>query len=273
LLNNLSASYVVSGYWSNRSYKDAQPFGAIKLAASSESSNFKKIPNVDSWSFDKDDAYVHFCQNETIHGVEYFDSIKLPKVPLVCDMSSTILSRPINVNDYGVIYAGAQKNIGPSGLTIVIVREDLLAHADKKTPSTFNWKIQSENNSMINTPSTFSIYMAGLVFEWILKLGGLGEMEKLNKKKSKYLYDYIDEDDFYTNDIEIKNRSRMNIPFKLANDDLTKIFVEKAEQEGLYALKGHRLVGGLRASLYNAMPFDGVECLVKFMKDFKKYNT
>ena len=166
-----------------------------------------------------------------------------------------------------------RKNIGPSGLTIVIVREDLLAHADKKTPSTFNWKIQSENNSMINTPSTFSIYMAGLVFEWILKLGGLGEMEKLNKKKSKYLYDYIDEDDFYTNDIEIKNRSRMNIPFKLANDDLTKIFVEKAEQEGLYALKGHRLVGGLRASLYNAMPFDGVECLVKFMKDFKKYNT
>jgi len=273
LLNNRSASYVVSGYWSNRSYKDAQPFGTIKLAASSESSNFKKIPNVDSWSFDKDDAYVHFCQNETIHGVEYFDSIKLPKVPLVCDMSSTILSRPINVNDYGVIYAGAQKNIGPSGLTIVIVREDLLTWADKKTPSTFNWKIQSENNSMINTPSTFSIYMAGLVFEWILKLGGLEEMEKLNKKKSKYFYDYIDKDDFYTNDIEIKNRSRMNIPFKLANDDLTKIFVEKAEQEGLYALKGHRLVGGLRASLYNAMPFDGVECLVEFMKDFKKNNT
>jgi phosphoserine aminotransferase len=216
---------------------------------------------------------VHFCQNETIHGVEYFDSIKLPKVPLVCDMSSTILSRPVNVNDYGVIYAGAQKNIGPSGLTILIVREDLLTFADKKTPSTFNWKIQSENNSMINTPSTFSIYMAGLVFEWILKLGGLEEMEKLNKKKSKYLYDYIDKDDFYTNDIEIKNRSRMNIPFKLANDDLTKIFVEKAEQEGLYALKGHRLVGGLRASLYNAMPFDGVECLVEFMKDFKKNNT
>ena len=273
LLSNRSASYVVSGYWSNRSYKDAQPFGTIKLGASSESSNFKKVPSFDSWDFDEDDAYVHFCQNETIHGAEYFDLIKIPTVPLVCDMSSTILSRPINVSDYGVIYAGAQKNIGPSGLTIAIVKEDLLLFADKKTPSTFNWKIQSENNSMINTPSTFSIYMAGLVFEWVSKLGGLEEMEKLNKKKFKYLYDYIDEDDFYINDIDTKNRSRMNIPFNLINDDLTKTFVEKAEQEGLYALKGHRLVGGLRASLYNAMPFDGVKCLVGFMKDFKENNT
>jgi len=273
LLSNRSASYVVSGYWSKRTYNDAQPFGTIKLAASSELNNFKKVPSFESWNFDNNDAYVHFCQNETVHGAEYLDTFKIPEVPLVCDMSSTILSRPVNIDDYGVIYAGAQKNIGPSGLTIVIVRDDLLSFADKKTPSTLNWKIQSENNSMINTPTTFSIYMAGLVFEWLLDLGGLKKIEALNIKKSNYLYSFIDADDFYINDIEIKNRSRMNVPFRMVNDDLTKKFVATAEENGLYALKGHRVVGGLRASLYNAMPFDGVECLVEFMKDFKKNNT
>ena len=273
LLSNRSASYVVSGYWSKRTYNDAQPFGTIKLAASSESNNFKKVPSFRSWNFDNNDAYVHFCQNETVHGNEYFDTFKIPEVPLVCDMSSTILSRPVNIDDYGVIYAGAQKNIGPSGLTIVIVRDDLLSFADQKTPSTLNWKIQAENNSMINTPTTFSIYMAGLVFEWLLDLGGLKKIEELNIKKSNYLYNFIDADDFYINDIEIKNRSRMNVPFRMVNDDLTKKFVATAEEKGLYALKGHRVVGGLRASLYNAMPFDGVECLVEFMKDFKKNNT
>ena len=273
LLSNRSASYVVSGYWSKRTYNDAQPFGAIKLAASSEPNNFKKVPSFGSWNFDNNDAYVHFCQNETVHGNEYFDTFKIPEVPLVCDMSSTILSRPVNIDDYGVIYAGAQKNIGPSGLTIVIVRDDLLSFADQKTPSTLNWKIQAENNSMINTPTTFSIYMAGLVFEWLLDLGGLKKIEELNIKKSNYLYNFIDADDFYINDIEIKNRSRMNVPFRMVNDDLTKKFVATAEERGLYALKGHRVVGGLRASLYNAMPFDGVECLVEFMKDFKKNNT
>ena len=273
LLSNRSASYVVSGYWSKRTYNDAQPFGTIKLAASSEPNNFKKVPSFGSWNFDNNDAYVHFCQNETVHGNEYFDTFKIPEVPLVCDMSSTILSRPVNIDDYGVIYAGAQKNIGPSGLTIVIVRDDLLSFADQKTPSTLNWKIQAENNSMINTPTTFSIYMAGLVFEWLLDLGGLKKIEELNIKKSNYLYNFIDADDFYINDIEIKNRSRMNVPFRMVNDDLTKKFVATAEERGLYALKGHRVVGGLRASLYNAMPFDGVECLVEFMKDFKKNNT
>ncbi len=273
LLSNRSASYVVSGYWSKRTYNDAQPFGAIKLAASSEPNNFKKVPSFGSWNFDNNDAYVHFCQNETVHGNEYFDTFKIPEVPLVCDMSSTILSRPVNIDDYGVIYAGAQKNIGPSGLTIVIVRDDLLSFADQKTPSTLNWKIQAENNSMINTPTTFSIYMAGLVFEWLLDFGGLKKIEELNIKKSNYLYNFIDADDFYINDIEIKNRSRMNVPFRMVNDDLTKKFVATAEERGLYALKGHRVVGGLRASLYNAMPFDGVECLVEFMKDFKKNNT
>ena len=273
LLSNRSASYVVSGYWSKRTYNDAQSFGTIKLAASSEPNNFKKVPSFGSWNFDNNDAYVHFCQNETVHGNEYFDTFKIPEVPLVCDMSSTILSRPVNIDDYGVIYAGAQKNIGPSGLTIVIVRDDLLSFADQKTPSTLNWKIQAENNSMINTPTTFSIYMAGLVFEWLLDLGGLKKIEELNIKKSNYLYNFIDADDFYINDIEIKNRSRMNVPFRMVNDDLTKKFVATAEERGLYALKGHRVVGGLRASLYNAMPFDGVECLVEFMKDFKKNNT
>jgi len=273
LLKKREASYVVSGYWSNRSFKDAQPLGNIKLSASSESNDFNKAPEPESWKYAENDAYVHFCQNETIHGVEYFDSFNIKNVPIVCDMSSTILSRPIDIKNYGVIYAGAQKNIGPSGLTIVIVNEDLLSFADEKTPSTMNWKIQSENNSMINTPSTFSIYMAGLVFEWILSLGGLKEIEKLNIKKSKYLYDFIDESKFYFNEIDHKNRSRMNVPFRLKNEDLTSNFVASAESEGLYALKGHRLVGGLRASIYNAMPFDGVECLVDFMKDFEKKNA
>tara|TARA_B100000035_G_scaffold231559_1_gene199736 strand:+ start:1658 stop:2737 length:1080 start_codon:yes stop_codon:yes gene_type:complete len=273
LLKKREASYVVSGYWSNRSFKDAQSLGNIKLSASSEPNDFKKAPEPESWKYTKNDAYVHFCQNETIHGVEYFDSFNIKNVPVVCDMSSTILSRPIDIKNYGVIYAGAQKNIGPSGLTIVIVNEDLLLFADEKTPSTMNWKIQSENNSMINTPSTFSIYMAGLVFEWIFSHGGLEEIEKLNIKKSKYLYDFIDESKFYFNEIDHKNRSRMNVPFRLKNEDLTSNFVASAESEGLYALKGHRLVGGLRASIYNAMPFDGVECLVDFMKDFEKKNA
>ena len=273
LLKKREASYVVSGYWSNRSFKDAQSLGNIKLSASSEPNDFKKAPEPESWKYTKNDAYVHFCQNETIHGVEYFDSFNIKNVPVVCDMSSTILSRPIDIKNYGVIYAGAQKNIGPSGLTIVIVNEDLLLFADEKTPSTMNWKIQSENNSMINTPSTFSIYMAGLVFEWILNYGGLKEIEKSNIKKSKYLYDFIDESKFYFNDIDHKNRSRMNVPFRLKNEELTSNFVASAESEGLYALKGHRLVGGLRASIYNAMPFDGVECLVNFMKDFEKKNA
>jgi phosphoserine aminotransferase len=272
LLNGNSASYVVSGYWSKRTYDDAQPFSNINLSASSESIGYKKAPIVESWKIRKTDSYIHFCQNETVHGVEYFESLNNQKVPIVCDMSSTILSRPIDISQYGVIYAGAQKNIGPSGLTILIVRDDLLGQAHKKTPTPFNWQIQSENNSMINTPTTYSIYMAGLVFDWLLDQGGLEVIEELNIKKSKYLYNFIDSSNLYTNDIVNENRSKMNVPFRIINEDLTSKFLIEAEKDGLYQLKGHRLVGGLRASIYNAMPFDGVKALVDFMSKFEKYN-
>ena len=269
LLRDKEASYVISGYWSKRTFNDAQPFKDIKIAASSESINFIKAPEFHSWDYKKDDAYIHFCLNETIHGVEYLDDPEIESVPIVCDMSSTILSRPINVNKYGVIYAGAQKNIGPAGLTILIVRDDLLDFADKKTPSTLNWKIQSENNSMINTPASYAIYMAGLVFEWLISQGGLNSIENINKKKSNYLYDFIDSTDFYINNIDKHNRSRMNVAFNIYNDDLTNEFLIGAEKQGLMGLKGHRIIGGLRASIYNAMPIDGINALVDYMKEFK----
>ena len=269
LLNNRTASYVISGYWSKRTFTDAQPFLGANIAASSESINFSKAPNIDSWRYKKDDAYIHFCLNETVQGVEYFDDPNIKNVPIVCDMSSTILSRPIDVSRYGVIYAGAQKNIGPSGLTILIVRDDLLDFADKKTPSTLNWKIQSENNSMINTPASYGIYIAGLVFDWLIKQGGLGSIEKINIKKSNYLYDFIDSTDFYINNVDKVNRSRMNITFNIYNDELTSDFLAGAEKNGLFGLKGHRAIGGLRASIYNAMSFEGVIALVDYMKEFK----
>ena len=270
LLAGRSASYVASGYWSKRTYNDAQPFENIHLAASSESIDFIKAPDTSEWKYSSSDAYVHFCMNETIHGVEYFDVPENINVPLVCDMSSNILSRPMDIDKFGVIYAGAQKNIGPSGLTLLIVRDDLIDFADKKTPTTFNWKIQSDNKSMINTPSTFSIYVAGLVFKWIEKNGGLKMIEKKNIEKADYLYKYIDSSSFYYNNIDKNNRSRMNVPFRIHDDELTMKFVAEAEEQGLYQLKGHRLVGGLRASIYNAMPMEGVEALVEFMEIFEK---
>jgi phosphoserine aminotransferase len=270
LLAGRSASYVASGYWSKRTYNDAQPFENIHLAASSESIDFIKAPDASEWNYSSSDAYVHFCMNETIHGVEYFDVPENINVPLVCDMSSNILSRPMDIDKFGVIYAGAQKNIGPAGLTLLIVRDDLIDFADKKTPTTFNWKIQSDNKSMINTPSTFSIYVAGLVFKWIEKNGGLKMIEKKNIEKADYLYKYIDSSGFYYNNIDKNNRSRMNVPFRIHDDELTMKFVAEAEEQGLYQLKGHRLVGGLRASIYNAMPMEGVEALVEFMEIFEK---
>ena len=272
LLRTRTASYVISGYWSKRTFNDALPFSGINIAASSESINFTKAPKIESWEYKKDDAYIHFCSNETVHGVEYFSDPSIKNVPIVCDMSSTILSRPINISSYGVIYAGAQKNIGPAGLTMLIVRDDLLDFADKKTPSTLNWKIQSENNSMINTPATFSIYIAGLVFKWILARGGLEFMEKENVKKASKLYNFIDSSNFYYNSIDISNRSRMNVPFRITNDDLSGQFVSEAEENGLYGLKGHRMVGGLRASIYNAMNIEGVTALIDFMHRFEKNN-
>jgi len=270
LLNGKKANYVVSGYWSKRSYQDALPFGDMSIAASSESIGYTKAPDLKEWKLDSSASYIHFCSNETIHGVEYFDLPSVKTIPVVADMSSHILSRPVDINQFGVIYAGAQKNIGPAGLTIVIVRDDLLEVASPLTPSVFNWKTQAENQSMINTPTTYSIYMAGLVFEWLIELGGLAAIEKQNIKKAELLYNYIDSSDFYSNPIDIKNRSRMNVPFRIQNEDLHASFVTGAENLGMIGLKGHRLVGGIRASIYNAMPIEGVQALVDYMKDFEK---
>ncbi|MFM1824488.1 MAG: Phosphoserine aminotransferase [Pseudomonadota bacterium] len=270
LLNGKKANYVVSGYWSKRSYQDALPFGDMTIAASSEAIGYTKAPDPKDWKIDSSAAYVHFCSNETIHGVEYFDMPSIKTIPVVADMSSHILSRPVDISQFGVIYAGAQKNIGPAGLTIVIVRDDLLDVASPLTPSVFNWKTQVENQSMINTPTTYSIYMAGLVFEWLIELGGLEVIEKQNIKKAELLYGYIDSTDFYSNPIDIKNRSRMNVPFRIQNEDLHTSFVTGAENLGMIGLKGHRLVGGIRASIYNAMPIEGIQALVDYMKDFEK---
>ena len=270
LLNGKKANYVVSGYWSKRSYQDALPFGDMTIAASSETINYEKAPDPKDWKIDPSAAYIHFCSNETIHGVEYFEMPSIKSIPVVADMSSHILSRPVDISQFGVIYAGAQKNIGPAGLTIVIVRDDLLDVASPLTPSVFNWKTQVENQSMINTPTTYSIYMAGLVFEWLIELGGLEVIEKHNIKKAELLYGYIDSTDFYSNPIDIKNRSRMNVPFRIQNEDLHTSFVTGAENLGMIGLKGHRLVGGIRASIYNAMPIEGIQALVDYMKDFEK---
>ena len=270
LLNGKKANYVVSGYWSKRSYQDALPFGDMSIAASSESIGYTKAPDLKEWKIDSSASYIHFCSNETIHGVEYFDLPSVKAIPVVADMSSHILSRPVDISQFGVIYAGAQKNIGPAGLTIVIVRDDLLEVASPLTPSVFNWKTQAENQSMINTPTTYSIYMAGLVFEWLIELGGLAAIEKQNIKKAELLYSHIDSSDFYSNPIDIKNRSRMNVPFRIQNEDLHASFVTGAENLGMIGLKGHRLVGGIRASIYNAMPIEGVQALVDYMKDFEK---
>ena len=270
LLNGGEADYVVTGAWSKRSVEDASAYGRINVVASSEADHFTYVPDYAGWKLNKNAAYLHICTNETINGVEFDGLPDAGDVPIVADMSSHILSRPVDVSRYGVIYGGAQKNIGPAGLCIVIVREDLLGHAMPITPAVFNWKTQSENQSMINTPPTYSIYIAGLVFEWLLEQGGVEAIERVNIKKAQLLYDYIDSTDFYTNNIAINNRSRMNIPFFLRDESLNEAFLKGAEKNGLLQLKGHRMVGGMRASIYNAMPLEGVQALIAYMKEFEK---
>ena len=264
-----SADYVVTGSWSKRSVEDARAFGQIDIAASNEAELFMHVPAFASWKLNKDAAYVHICTNETINGVEFDDLPNTGDVPIVADMSSHILSRPIDVSKFGVIYAGAQKNIGPAGLCIVIVRDDLLETASKLTPTVFNWKAQAANQSMINTPPTYSIYIASLVFEWLLAQGGVAAIEQKNIVKAELLYDYIDSGSFYSNNIAINNRSRMNVPFFLRDESLNDAFLKGAEAAGLLQLKGHRIVGGMRASIYNAMPIEGVQALIAYMKAFE----
>ncbi|PSB92240.1 3-phosphoserine/phosphohydroxythreonine transaminase [Candidatus Pandoraea novymonadis] len=269
------ADYIVTGFWSDKSQKEARRYCNVNIAASSEGRHFTHLPRQEEWKLSQDPAYIHICTNETIHGVEYFwepdlPGVGLPEVPLVADVSSHILSRPMDVSKFGVMYGGAQKNIGPSGMTFVIVREDLLDRALPICPSVFTWKTVAENNSMYNTPPTYAIYIAGLVFEWLKRNGGLKAMEKQNVAKAQLLYGYLDSSNFYCTFVEKDCRSRMNVPFFLHDDALNDKFFAGAESYGLLQLNGHSSVGGVRASIYNAMPLAGVQALVDYLRDFER---
>jgi phosphoserine aminotransferase len=269
LRGKTSADYIDTGEWSRKSIKEAARYGAVNVAASAADSGYTSIPPRDTWMLDTHAAYVHICSNETIGGVEYPFTPDVGEVPLVADMSSNILSRPVDVSKYGLIYGGAQKNIGPAGLTLVIVREDLIGHALPCTPSAFDYRVVAEHGSMYNTPPTYAIYIAGLVFQWIQAQGGLVAMEAHNRRKAGLLYDCLDSSSFYRSPVATDCRSLMNVPFKLADESLDAAFLKGAEAQGMVQLKGHRSVGGMRASLYNAMPIEGVQTLVAYMKDFE----
>jgi phosphoserine aminotransferase len=272
LRGHTSADYINTGEWSKKSIKEAKKYCGVNVAASAEANNFTSVPKQDTWKLDPHAAYVHICSNETIGGVEYHWTPDTGSVPLVADMSSNILSRPIDVTRYGLIYCGAQKNIGPAGLTIVIVREDLIGNALPITPSAFDLKQQSDNDSMFNTPPTYAVYIAGLVFQWIKDQGGLKAMEKHNRTKAAVLYDYLDSTTFYSSPIAKDDRSLMNVPFKLRDESLDEAFLKGAQARKMIQLKGHRSVGGMRASMYNAMPLEGVQALVAYMKEFEASN-
>ncbi len=268
-----TADYVNTGMWSKKAIAEAKRYCDVNVVATSEGSGFTTIPEFSSWKLNPDAAYVHYTPNETIGGVEFDYIPDTGDVPLIADMSSTILSRPVDVSKFGMIYAGAQKNVGPAGLTLVIIREDLIGNASDSTPAMLNYKTHADNDSMYNTPPTYSWYFAGLVFEWVLGKGGLEGIGQINKAKSDKLYAAIDGSDFYANPVEIRYRSWMNVPFTLKNSDLDAAFLEQAAKKGLATLKGHRSVGGMRASIYNAMPEEGVNTLVDFMNEFAKENS
>jgi phosphoserine aminotransferase len=265
-----TADYTNSGAWGAKAIKEAKLIGKVNVVATSEDKNFSYAPTQDQWKLDADAAYVHYTPNETIGGVEIFWTPETGDVPLVADMSSTILSRPIDVSKFGVIYAGAQKNIGPAGLTIVIVRDDLIGQTVAGTPTMFDYKTHADNESMYNTPPTFAMYTAGLVFKWLKTRGGLVAMEKTNREKAGLLYDALDATDFYNSPVAKENRSLMNSPFTLKDAALDEAFLKGAKERGLIQLKGHRSVGGMRASIYNAMPVEGVRALVDYMREFEK---
>ena len=270
LRGKTKADYINTGAWSKKAISEAKLYCDVNVAASSEAQNFMTIPPFTTWKLQKDAAYLHYTPNETIGGVEFHWVPDAGNVPLVVDMSSTILSRPIDVTRFACIYAGAQKNIGPAGLTIVIVRKDMLGQTVKGTPSMLDYKQHADNDSMLNTPPTYAWYLAGLVFEWLKQQGGLAGMEAINKRKAQKLYAAIDRSSFYHNPVDPACRSWMNVPFTLANPELDKPFLEQAEKRGLKALKGHRSVGGMRASIYNAMPEAGIDALIAFMAEFEK---
>jgi phosphoserine aminotransferase len=263
-----NADYIHTGEWSKKAIGEAKKFCTVNIAASSEDAGFTYAPKPDKWKLNPEAAYVHYTPNETIGGVEFNWMPETGGVPLVADMSSNLLSRPVDVARYGLIYAGAQKNIGPAGLTIVIVREDLVGQALPGTPSMFDYKLHSSNDSMYNTPPTYAIYIAGLIFQWLKTNGGLARMESRNIAKSKLLYDCIDGSKFYRSPVRKEDRSRMNVPFTLKDAAFDDEFLKEAKSRGLVQLKGHRSVGGMRASIYNGMPLAGVQALMEYMREF-----
>ena len=266
-----AVDYVLSGHWGKTAVKQAKPYVDVRVAATSEAGGFRDIPARDSWQLTPDAAYVHITANETIHGVEFRDTPDVGDVPLVADFSSSIASEPVDVSKYGVIYAGAQKNLGPVGITVVIIRKDLLERAGQPRADIFNYASHAKGESMLNTPPTWNWYMLGLNVKWMLDEGGVAEFARRSAAKSKLLYDAIDgSGGFYRNEVNPAVRSRMNVPFILHDEALDKPFLSEAKAAGLLALKGHRAVGGMRASIYNAMPIEGVQALVAFMQDFKQ---
>lgn len=266
-----TADYIDGGYWAHSAIKEAEKYctpNAIDIKTTLDGK--RALLPMRDWQLSDSAAYVHFCPNETIDGLAIDEEPDFGDKIVVADLSSTILSRPIDVSRYGVIYAGAQKNIGPAGLTLVVVREDLLGKAQRHVPSILDYSVLAENDSMFNTPPTFAWYLSGLVFKWLKEQGGIGEMDKLNQAKAELLYGTIDNSSFYRNEVASTNRSRMNVPFQLADASLNALFLEESLKAGLHALKGHRVVGGMRASIYNAMPLEGVKALTEFMTEFER---
>ncbi|MEZ5728972.1 MAG: 3-phosphoserine/phosphohydroxythreonine transaminase [Burkholderiaceae bacterium] len=270
LAGRTGADYVNTGEWSKKAIKEAGRLCKVNVAASSADRNFSYVPAFSDWKLDPAAAYVHVCMNETIGGVEFDGIPDTGDVPLVADVSSNFLSRPLDVSRFGIVYGGAQKNIGPAGMAIVIIRDDLIGQAGEHVPAILDYKAHAEADSMLNTPPTYGVYVAGLVFQWLKRQGGLAGIEKRNIEKSAMLYDSLDSGDFYRNPVEKRNRSRMNVPFTLADSALDEAFLAGAKKAGLLQLKGHRSVGGMRASIYNAMPLEGVQRLIAYMRDFEK---
>jgi phosphoserine aminotransferase len=269
-----TVDFVLTGTWSQKSIKEARKYCKANVAATDEANGFTRLPAPASWQLSLDASYVHLCSNETIHGIEFHELPDLKalgsKAPLVIDFSSQVASRPVDWSRVGLAFGGAQKNIGPAGLTLVIVREDLLGHALPACPSAFDYKTVADNQSMFNTPPTYAIYMAGLIFQWLKKLGGVPAIEARNIAKAKLLYDAIDNSQFYVNRVDPACRSRMNVPFFLRDESRNEAFLAGAKAAGLLQLKGHKSVGGMRASIYNAMPLEGVQALVAYMREFER---
>lgn len=268
------ADYIVTGSWSKKAVKEAKRVGTVNIAASTEEDNFKRIPKQEELKLDPEASYVHYTSNNTIYGTEWHYIPEVGQVPLVCDMSSDIFAYPFDITKFALIYAGAQKNLGPAGVTLVIICEDMLERSQDSLHTMLNYKIHAENNSLYNTPPVFGIYIVGLVAKWLLNLGGLEAIAKINDEKAKLIYDAIDNSNgFYRGHADKDSRSKMNITFRLPNEELEKKFVKEATDKGLVGLKGHRSVGGLRASVYNAFPIEGAKALVEFMKDFQQKNS